>query len=370
MGLKATTARLDRLAYDRIPGWADDDHAAAFSAFRRSAVRLLDHPPSTKSFGISADALQAPARAALAAGDALGPNDARAFFETWFTPRRIRPAEGEGFVTGYFEPEVEGSRSSSAAFPVPLHVLPPDLVERPSDAGSGLDPALTWALRRPDGGWEEHPDRAAIMSGALDGRGLELVHLRSWVEAFFIHVQGSARIRLEEGGVLRVAFAGKSGHPYFPIARVLVERGLMTPSQATADVLRAWLEEHPEQASAVMGRNRSYIFFKEAEVLDPALGPIGAAGVPLTAGRSLAIDRALHTFHVPIFVETRLQGLTPAEEIPFRRLMIAQDTGSAMVGPARGDLFMGTGDVAWRQAARIRQPARFTLLVPKAGDRS
>lgn len=215
----------------------------------------------------------------------------------------------------------------------------------------------------------EHPDRGAVMAGALDGQGLDLVYVRDWVEAFFIHVQGSARIRLEDGSTVRVTFDGKSGHPYFPVARVLVEKGLMSPAEATADVLKAWLAEHPEEVAPTLSRNRSYIFFREAPVPDPALGPVAAAGVPLTPGRSLAVDRRYHTFHSPVFVETVLPGASAGEAIPFRRLMIAQDTGSAILGPSRGDLFFGTGEAAFAQAARIRHPARFTLLVPRRGAR-
>lgn len=358
-------ARFRRVAFDRLAGWARDDHAAAFSAFRLSAARILAAPPKTRGLALDGEALRAPAAAALAMPEGPTAAAARAFFERWFEPRRIVPVEGGGFVTGYYEPEVEGALSPSAAFPVPLHRRPDGLEEiKPGDERFDLPEDLTWALRR-NGRLVPHPDRAAVMAGALDGRGLELAYVASWAEAFFIHVQGSARIRLAEGGTLRVAFAAKSGHPYFPIARVLVEKGLMTPAEATADVLRAWLDANPAEAAAVMGRNRSYIFFAEAPVQDPALGPLAAAAVPLTPGRSLAVDRHLMTFHMPIFVEADLPGETPGQRLPFRRLMIAQDTGSAILGPARGDIFFGTGQEAFAKAARVRHPARFTVLVPR-----
>lgn len=358
-------ARLVRTAFADIPGWTDDDPAAAFAAFRLSAARILEHPPRTKNLGVRGDSLAGPAMVALSMPERPGPDAARAFFESHFTPHRVEPASGRGFVTGYYEPEVDGSLVRTERFPVPLHALPPGLAEIPPDAErSDLDPALTWAVRQPDGGWAEHPDRSAVMAGALDGRGLEIAFVASWVEAFFIHVQGSARIRLAEGGVRRLTFAGKTGHPYFPIARVLVERGLMSAPQATADVLRRWLEANPDEVPAVMGRNRSYIFFREAPVPDPALGPVAAANVPLMPGRSLAVDRNLTTFHLPVFVSADL-----GDAGPFRRLMVAQDTGSAILGPARGDIFFGTGDAAWRQAARVRHPADFTFLVPAGGLR-
>ncbi len=357
-------ATLRAAGFDSIGGWPEDDHAAAFAAFRRSALHVVSNPPRQRPLGVAGERLVPAAKAALALGnpDAAA---ARGFFERWFDPLRVEPAEGGGFVTGYYEPEVDGSLAASEAYPVPLHALPPDLVEIPPDADrGGLDPALTWARRRPDGSFAEHPDRGAIMAGALGPDAATLAHVATWVEAFFIHVQGSARIRLSGGGVRRISFAGKSGHPYFPVARVLVERGLMAPAEATADVLRDWLLAHPDETPAVLARNRSYIFFREAPVPDPALGPVAAAGVPLTPGRSLAVDRHLHSFHLPVFVDADL-----GDAGPFRRLMVAQDTGSAIVGPARGDLFFGTGEAAFAKAARIRHPARFVLLHPRTEPR-
>lgn len=358
-------ARLRPVAFARLKGWEADDLSPAFSAFRRSAEKIAAVPPKDRPLGASGAALSRVAVRALELPETVDPVTARAFFETHFTARRVTPTEGKGFVTGYFEPEVDGALARSDRFPVPIYARPDDLVEiGPGDDRAGLDPALTWARQRADGTLEEHPDRAAIMAGALEGEVPALAWVASWVEAFFIHVQGSARIRLPGGGVKRVTFAGKTGHTYFPIARVLVERGLMEARQATADVLKQWLVDNPAEAPAVMARNRSFIFFREAPVPDPALGPIAAAGVPLTPGRSLAIDRTLVTFHTPVFVESLLDG-RDGESVPFRRLMVAQDTGSAIVGPARGDIFFGTGEDAWEQAARVRHPARFTLLVPR-----
>lgn len=368
MAAPARPARLRAVGFARLSGWAADDHAAAFAAFRRSAERIAASPPKTRPLGPDGALLAAAAARALDLPATPGPAAARAFFEDHFLPRRIEPLGGGGFVTGYFEPEIDGSRVRSDRFPVPIYARPDDLVELgPDDDRTGLPDDVTWARRRPDGRLEAHPDRGAIMAGALEGRVPVLAFVASWVEAFFVHVQGSARVRLAEGGVLRLTFAGKSGHPYFPIARVLVERGLMEPRQATADVLRQWLVDHPDDAPAVMARNRSFIFFREADVPDPALGPVAAAGVALTPGRSLAVDRHLLTFHAPVFVDAAFGDDVPGAEAAFRRLMIAQDTGSAILGPARGDVFFGTGEAAWRAAARVRHPARFTLLVPR-GD--
>jgi membrane-bound lytic murein transglycosylase A len=352
------------VGFDDLPGWADDDHAAALAAFRLSADVIIARPPKGRVLGPPGEDLLPAAGAALTA-DAVDRADARAFFESWFDPVEVRPATGTGFVTGYYEPEIDGAIEATAAFPVPLHARPPDLVEINPDADrAGLDPSLTWARRGANGRLTEHPDRAAIMAGALGPAAATVGHVHDWIEAFFVHVQGSARLRLPDGGVRRVTFDGKSGHPYFPIARVLVERGLMAPAEATADVLRAFLSEHPAEVAAILSRNRSYIFFRVVDGADPALGPVAAAGAQLTAGRSLAVDRMLHTFHVPVFVSTVL-----GDAGPFRRLMVAQDTGSAIVGPARGDIFFGSGDAAFRAAATVRHPARFFLLRPRRTPR-
>ncbi|SON53548.1 Membrane-bound lytic murein transglycosylase A precursor [Hartmannibacter diazotrophicus] len=359
------SARLKPIGFSDLEGWAGDDHGAAFSAFRLSAEKILASPPSTKGLGLSGDALVGPAEAALRQGSGTDADTARRFFEHWFVPHRIRPAEGGGFVTGYFEPEVEGSRHRSERFPTPLYARPIGLAEIPSGADRGSVPKdVTWALATPDG-LAEMPDRGAIQAGALDGRGLELVYVKSLVEAFFIHVQGSARIRLAEGGSMRVGFAGKTGHPYFPVGKVLIERGLFQPHEVTADVLRHWLDTHPEDVPEVLARNRSFIFFAEIATTDPDLGPVAAAGVQLTPGRSLAVDRNLMTFHMPIWLslDIPLDGISRGTAV--ERLMIAQDTGSAIVGPARGDIFFGTGEAAWRQAAPVRHAADFTVLVPR-----
>lgn len=357
-------AHLVAVAFADLPGWSHDDHAAAFAAFRRSAARLIDKPPTTKALGPEGASLVQKGRLALELGEAVGRADARAFFEAHFRPFRLEPIAGEGFVTGFFEPEVDARLQPSLTFPVPLLAPPRGLREiGKDDDRRNLDPALTWALEDGQGRLAACPDRGAIMAGALDGRARPIAYVKSAVEAFFIHVQGAARLRLPDGDLLRVTFAAKSGHPYFPVARLMLERGVVTsPSEATADALRAWLEGlAPQERRAALIRNRSYIFFREAPVDDPALGPIAAAGVPLTPGRSLAVDRSMITFHAPVFVEAELAAG------PFRRLMMAQDTGSAIVGPARGDIFFGSGDAAFELAARVRDAARFTLLVPREG---
>jgi membrane-bound lytic murein transglycosylase A len=353
-----------RLDFATLPGWADDAHEAAYAAFLRSAAVMAERPPKTRALGIDGGRLAAIGAAARAAGP-LDRAAARAFFERHFEP--VVQSRAAPFLTGYYEPVLAGSRERTARFTVPVYRRPDDLVEvdaatRPTD----LDPALSFARREPGGRLVEHPDRPAIEDGALDGRNLELAFVEDPVDAFFVHVQGSARIDLQDGGTLRIAFDGKTGHPYTSIGRRLADLGLAGTEPLTADRLRAWLKADRDAGRALMRENRSYIFFRELPALDPTLGAIAAAGAPLTPGRSLAVDRTEHTFGTPIYLAGRLPLGPEGEEVAFERLMIAQDTGSAIVGPARGDIFVGCGEAAGMVAGRIRhRPTAFVLLRPR-----
>jgi membrane-bound lytic murein transglycosylase A len=356
--LPAETSFLKEIGFEAISGWRADDHAAAFSAFLASARTIAEKPPKTRALGIDGEALQGTAREALSKPQLV--KEARAFFERWFAPHRIAST---GFVTGYFEPEVAASRTRDARFKVPLLRRPPNLVDvSDHNMPTGWDAEIRFA-RATASGIAPYFDRAAIEEGALQGQGLEIAFVEDPVDAFFIHVQGSARLRLVEGGTLRIAFAGKSGHPYTSIGRLAVERGILSKDRADKDGLEAWLKANPEAGRTLMRANRSYIFFRETALSD-ADGPLGAAELPLTRLRSLAVDRTLHTFHTPIFVEA--EGLAdPERGAPFGRLMIAQDTGSAIVGPARGDIFFGSGAEAGSLAGRVRHKATMTVLVPR-----
>jgi membrane-bound lytic murein transglycosylase A len=358
--MEALPARLVPASYDRLSGWDADDHAAAFQAFRRGAAAVEESPPKKRGLGIDADGLLVAVQKAGALPDRVSSGEARAFFEANFEPLDVAPASGPGFFTGYYEPVVEGSRSPTADFTVPLYAVPDDLCEfDPAEPPPGIDAAFRFARRTPSG-LVAHPDRGEIEAGYLRGRGLELAYLADPVDAFFIHVQGAARIRLAEGDTMRVTFAAKTGHPYTPIGAVLIALGALEKGEATMQAIRAWLHAHPAEAPGIMAKNRSFIFFREAPVSDRDLGPVAAAKVPLTAGRSLAVDRLLHSFHMPVWVETVLP-----DGSPFRRLMIAQDTGSAIVGPARGDIFFGSGDAAGALAGGMKAPGRFVVLAPR-----
>ena len=349
------------VSFAAVPGWYEDDHAAALGAFRRSASAIAEHPPKRRIAGVDPEALS---RAILRA-DALpadpGVAEARAFFEKNFAAFEVRPHDGGAFYTGYYEPIVPASRQPGAEFGTPLYAQPDDLVEiDPDSPPTGVERGFRFARRTAEG-FAPYFDRAEIeQGGVLRGAGLEIAWVADPVDAFYIHIQGSARLRLAEGGEMRVTYAAKTGHPYTAIGRELIAMGALPKGGATMRGVRAWLAEHPAEAAGVMARNRSFIFFREAPVEDPALGPVAAAKVPLSPGRSLAVDRLIHTFGTPVFVATSL-----ADGTPWRRLMVAQDTGSAIVGPARGDIFLGSGEAAGEIAGALQSRGRFILLSPR-----
>ncbi len=358
------TPSFSQAFFERLPGWADDDHLAAFAAFRRCADHVLTRPYRTGALGMDCAAFTeayAEARTSPPA-DQVG---ARAFFERHFVPLKVEPPAGvAGLVTGFYEPEVEASPVRTARFTVPLLSRPADLVDV-DDASRppGMDPYLAFARETADG-LAAYFDRGEIERGALAGRGLEIAWLADRVDAFFVHVQGAARLAMPDGSVLRVTYAAKSGHRFTGPGHVLAGLGEIALEDVTMQSIRAWFKRHPERVDEILWQNRSYIFFRQAQVSDPALGPVAAAKVPLTAGRSVAVDRLLHTFGTPFYIDA--PTLTAFDRRPFRRLMIAQDTGSAILGPARGDLFAGSGAAAGEIAGVVRHAADFVALAPRA----
>lgn len=356
-------ATLVAQSFADLDGWAQDDHAAAFATFRASCAAFVAPPAETGP--ASTPILKAGLMQACALADRVGPiltdQMARLFFQIAFRPFRVVPGgTGAAFYTGYYEPEVAGALTPGDGFDVPVHGRPDDLLMQ----GAGPAPNSGGALRRTAEGLVPYHDRAAIEDGALAGRGLEVAWLRDPIDLFFMQIQGSARVRLPDGRALRLNYDGYNGHPYLPVGRLLIQRGLVPREEMSMARIRAFMEADPVAGRALRRENRSYVFFKALE-LDADAGAMGAQGVPLTAGRSIAVDRTLHTYGVPVFVEADLPLFAPGSAEPFRRLVIAQDTGSAIVGPARADIYFGTGREAGEVAGRIRHPGRFTLLVPR-----
>lgn len=353
-----------RVLFDDVPGWAGDNHLPAFEALRRSAFQALKKPYKSGVLGVGFDAFRPAYDAARNAG-VVDSGSARAFFERFFVSALIVPETGSGFVTGFYEPEVEASPVPSGKFTVPLLSRPTDLVDvDDGNRPAGMDPYLAFARQLPDGTLAEYFDRGEIERGVLAGQGLEIAWLAEPVDAFFIHVQGAARLNTTDGTTRRVTYAAKSGHRFSGPGRILADLGEIQLEKVTMQSIRAWFRANPGRVNEILWQNRSYIFFRDAEVDDPALGPVAAAKVPLTPGRSIAVDRLLHTFGTPFFIDA--PKLTAFGGEPFRRLMIAQDTGSAIVGPARGDLFAGSGDAAGEIAGVVRADADFYALLPRA----
>ncbi|HEU4985847.1 MAG TPA: murein transglycosylase A [Rhizobiaceae bacterium] len=351
------------LSFDDLPGWREDRLSRAFAAFRRSAEHVRSKPYRTGSLGAPCESF-AEAHAAALVSRELDAMAARAFFEQHFIPCKVLPgASGTGFVTSYYEPEIEASRERTDKFTVPLYGRPPDLVDLDeNNRPAGMDPYFAFGRQGAEG-ISEYPDRRAIEAGALSRRGLELAWLPDKVDAFFIHVQGAAKLNLTDGTVMRVTYAAKSGHPFTGPGRILVELGEVSREAVTMQEIRRWFRRNPDRIDEILWQNRSFIFFRETPVGEPELGPIAAAKVQLEPGRSLAVDRLLHTFGTPFFINA--PSLTAFENRPFRRLMIAQDTGSAITGPARGDIFAGCGAAAGEIAGTVRHPADFYTLLPK-----
>ncbi|WP_243369070.1 murein transglycosylase A [Microvirga solisilvae] len=360
----AAQARLEAVSFKDLSAWAEDDHAAAFKAFLRSCRSLDSSAAALRPAQAAQGDLLAVCRAALQQEN-LSRTEARRFFEAHFQPFAVIPHSGNGFLTGYYEPEFRGSRTPDATYKVPLLARPDDLVTiEQGKTLPGIDKNLQ-AARRGAKGYEPYPERAAIEDGALGSLANPVVYVREPAEAFIIHVQGSSRIRLTDGSVMRVAYAGRNGRPYTSIGRVLVQRGEMDLESMTLEKLMDWLKNNPGPAKELMRLNQSYIFFREANELAPEDGPIGGAGFPLVPGRSLAVDRGLWAYGLPFWLEGELPFTLDRSE-PLRRLMIAQDTGSAIVGPARGDFFFGSGEEAGTRAGLLRHTTRFVVLMPKA----
>jgi membrane-bound lytic murein transglycosylase A len=356
--------------WSELEGWTSDDHAAAFAAFlgscrtlqsrrRQSARDLTPIPAALKD--ICDDA-----RAAIPLDD----DGARKFFEDHFRPIRInRLGDSDGFLTGYYEPIIAGSRVPTGEFTAPLYRRPPNLVPAGRRKLGEAFPSKGVFVGRRVGRRKIVPyyDRGQIEEGVLDGWHLEICYLHDQVDVLFAQIQGSARIRLEDGAILRVNYDSHNGWPYTPVGRVLLDQKLLSRDQVSMQSIRDWMEANPDQAKEVRRQNKSYVFFRITDLAteDEA---VGGQGVPLMPGRSIAIDRALHAYGTPFFIQAELPIGNQKTGTKFDRLMIAQDTGSAIVGPARADIYFGAGDEAARIAGRIKNPGTFVMLVPRELD--
>ena len=300
------------LQFDDLDGWEDDDHQAAMDVFLSTCADMRD--PSWAS-----------ACSVVRSGQ-----EAKGFFERFFTPVLIDDGQ-DALFTGYFEPELRGSLNRGGPYQYPLYRLPPNPTQ--------------------------FSRREIEETDAFAGQGLEIAWIDDPVDVFFLQVQGSGRVKLDTGGVIRVGYGGANGREYSSVGRELVARGVYQAHQVSAQVIRNWVRNNGEEGRKLLWANESYVYFREVNEVPPELGPLGAMNRSVTAMRTVAIDPAFVPYGAPVWIEKDGRN-------PLNRLMVAQDTGSAIRGAQRADIFFGTGDVAGRAAGRIKDGGRMIVLMP------
>jgi membrane-bound lytic murein transglycosylase A len=354
--------RLAAASFAELPGWEKDDPARALPALRRSCDRLL-RGPGTRAIGpkgyAGTVAEWKPACTALGGlRDDAPAERVRRVLKTHFAVFSVADAEGpEGLFTGYYEATLRAAETRRGPYRHPLYAPPGDLIK--VNLGE-FDEALngTRVVGRVEGQrLVPYHGREAIAEGALDGHGRVLLWADDPVDVFFLHIQGSGVAELPDGRTQRIGYAASNGREFTPIGRELIESGELDGQGMSMQAIRDWLRAHPDKAEELMNRNARYIFFRRIE----GAGPIGAFGVPLTAGRSLAVDPSAIPLGAPLWLDTTY----PASDEPLQRLMVAQDTGSAIKGTVRGDFFWGHGEDALAEAGRMKQTGRYWLLLPK-----
>ena len=348
-------AAVEPLKFSELDGWQKDDLAAAFATYMKSCGAILQGTKAMRKArpvygGLYNACVKA---AALAAAGKVDSVAARKFFEANFKPVRILPemhtygfyTGADGFYTGYYESEIAGSRVKTKTFNVPLYTIPKKYRGKRSTVFARYD-------------------RKAIENGALKGKGLEICWVKNPVDAFFAQIQGSTRVKLRDGELLRLNYIASNGKPYTPVGRILIEDGVYTAQEMSMDKIREYMEEHPEAGETLRFKNRSYVFFSKT-ALSPRDESVGAQGIPLTPGRSIAVDPSMHVYGTPIWIDAKFPLTSDVPKDPFQHLMVAQDTGSAIRGAARADIYFGHGEQIPHIAGRIKQFGKFVMLVPK-----
>ncbi len=364
----AQSVAFEVVGYDRLDGWAADDHGAAFEAFIRSCKPVLknaEQPGDGPNRAVSLALLAACQAGLELAATRPSAADARRFFETNFTPHCVVHGSAAGLLTGYYEPLIEGSRTRTARFGVPVLRRPADLVNLVAESQRGAMAHQLTHARKSGNGIEPYATREEIEHGALEGQGLELVWLEDPVDAFFLHVQGSGQIRLPDGELIRITYDGKNGHPYSSVGRWMIDTGQFPFEQMSLQAMKVWLRADRERGKAAMRINRSYVFFRELSGSE-GQSALGVLEIPLTPGRSLAVDTAFHVIGTPVFVSAPSLTHANGGVGGYHRLMVAQDVGSAIRGPERGDLYFGSGDAAGQLAGVTKHEGKFVVLLPSA----
>jgi membrane-bound lytic murein transglycosylase A len=348
---QTASLHLARTAFTQLPDWNSSNADAALAAFRRSCAVMMAKPDTASMGGAGYAGTVADWRGACA--DASG--DAKSFFEKDFTPYAV--SGSDGLFTGYYEPQIKGSRTKQGAFQTPVYGLPADLVRadlglfNPRLKGEHISGKVTGHALVP------YADRAAINAGGVDAP--VLFYTDDAVAFFFLQIQGSGRVTFADGSTARIAYAGENGRPYTAIGRTLIADGSLARETVSLQTIRAWLLAHPDRARAVMETDKSYIFFEQKVLGDTALGSTGSQGVNITPLASLAVDQRIHALGAPFYVAA--DGPDPV-----RAVMIAQDTGGAIRGAVRGDMFFGFGPEAERRAGAMKAPGHLFVLLPNA----
>lgn len=338
--------------WEMLPDWTTHDLGPSWAALQQSCRALAQRP-----------AWQ-PVCAAAAQVDRNDGAALRGFYENWFTPYQLFNADGseQGLITGYYEPLLKGSRKRSERFRYPLYASPDDLLE--IDLSEVYPQLKGMRLRGRLQGKKIVPyyNRGEIDAGIPSLKGRELFWVENAVELFFLQIQGSGRIELEDGRQIKVGYADQNGHPYVSAGKKLIEMGALKPEEASMQGIKQWAEANPDKLPALLAQNPSYVFFRELP--ESLSGPLGALGVPLTNEYSIAVDPRTVPLGVPVFLSTTL----PNSAEPLNRLMFAQDTGGAIKGAVRADFFWGFGEAAGQQAGRMKQPGRMWVLFPRGAE--
>ncbi|GBQ92536.1 murein transglycosylase A [Asaia krungthepensis] len=355
-------SRLDLtpVPYAMIEGWTAESPGSLLPVLRGECQRIMRLPPETRLGGadgtIPNGSLAGQWSGACTALQSVGSSgdEARRYFETWFAPYLV---SNDGLLTGYYEPQLYASAEKGGEFQTPLYAQPSDLVHTKDTAGN-------WVTGRWDNGkFAPYFTRSEIDDGALEGRGLEIAWLRSPEDLFFLQIQGAGRLVMTDGSVRRVGYAAKNGAPYVPIGRILVNQNEMAAQDVSLATLRAWLVAHPDRARQIMEQNQNYVFFRRIDTVPLDRGAPGSMGIPLTPGRSIAIDRSILPIGVPVWLDTHLPQANGGEG-HWMHLTFAQDVGSDIRGVGRADLFTGWGEEAEQVAGKLRSHGRMIVFLP------
>lgn len=360
---------LQPIGFQNLPGWYQDRQGDALIAFQKSCQKFASLPPQKKieALGIEATMGQWQGVCQVASGLSVDNHDqARLFFEQNFQAYQLLPGQGtlasgpkNGLFTGYYVPELQGCLTPRTDCQVPIYQKPTDLISVDLGLFRKNLKGKRVAGRVANGKLIPYADRGEIDQGSLEQQGLELLYLKDKTEAFFLHIQGSGRVVLEDGQRILIGYAAQNGHEYTSIGRELVKRGEMDLSQASMQSIQQWIKTHPQQADALLAVNKSYVFFRPLTTA----GAVGSQGVELTPGRSMAVDRRYVEMGFPVWID--LEDATEPNG-KLQRLMVAQDTGGAIKGVVRGDFFWGYGPEAGARAGRMKSKGQSIVLIPRS----